>query len=452
MIAQSFRRRHIAICIAFGPEVRAFIHSGFARRLAERYDVTVLAYRPDSAALTGLDEVKVVPMPRVSEPYGLAAYRSWSNCAQSEMLRRQGGGVWAHWLRSEPASRKARVLRAVPGGLRVLTPAVRRLERQLGRQFGTQPVWQQLFTELGIDAVIAGSGFHPRILPALQTATNRGLVTILAFNSWKDIYSAPNFAVVPSRVVVWSQRAANDLLAMNPHVSSHRVVVIDSLHLEPFVRPGTIPDRQEFCARVGLDPARPFLCYTAAAPTAVRHEERILAFLLSATRNGRIPARPQVLVRLNPMDNGRRFAALAGEFVIQKPAWEWDGTADWCCALPADIPQWVATAYHAALNISIASTVTLEFKTLGRPVVNVCFDLPAPLPAATSNRRFWEAAFYAEIRERGDAVPAFSPDELVRAVTQQLTATPTGHNGDQPVPLVSPVDKLLAVVAEVLPV
>jgi hypothetical protein len=308
---------------------------------------------------------------------------------------------------------------------------------------GTNPVWRQLFTEHRIDCLIASCFASTPALPGLQTAANLGLKTIVATNSWKDVYTTTDVAIVPTRLIVWSQRAADDLLTMNPHVTPDRVVVAESLHLEPFLRPPSVVNRRELCQQLGLDPERPYICYTAAAPAAVLNEEQIVQFIRDAIRRGDIPGQPQLLVRLNPMEDGSRYRNMK-DLIIQKPDWEWDKAADWCCALPADVPLWVATAQHAALNVSIPSTVTREFSAAGRPVANVCFDLPEPLPSTQSNRRFWDGDFYAEIRSSGAALPAFSSPELVAQITKAMNAAIKRRQ--QP----SPVDEVLAVVEEAL--
>jgi len=71
-------------------------------------------------------------------------------------------------------------------------------------------------------------------------------------------------------------------------------------------------------------------------------------------------------------------------------------------------------------NVSIPSTVTLEFAAMNRPVVNVCFDLPEAVPLESSNRRFWMADFYRDVREKGLAVPAFSPSEMITQLKRIL--------------------------------
>src|SRR4029077_3742029 len=153
--------------------------------------------------------------------------------------------------------------------------------------------------------------------------------------------------------------------------------------------------------KAGIDPSRPYISYTAAAPAAVEHEELVVEALAKAICDGVLPRYPQILLRLNPMEDGSRFAGLAAKYpfvVIQKPMWEWDPANDWNCPLAEDSEMWVGTVLHAALNVSIPSTVTLEFAGPEKPVVNVCFDLPQPLSAERSCRRFWDAPFYTEAK------------------------------------------------------
>jgi hypothetical protein len=204
---------------------------------------------------------------------------------------------------------------------------------------------------------------------------------------------------------------------------------------------------------LGLDSSRPFLCYTAAAPAAVLNEDEIVACILEAVKTGVISGNPQVLLRLNPMEDGSRFNEIRSRYpnlVVQKPEWEWEPNKDWCCALENDVALWVAIVQNSALNVSISSTVTLEYAALGRPVVNVCFDLPDLLPPDKSNRRFWDAAFYGEIRDRNLAVPAFSREELFRHIEHALQSKRHVSSDTRPAAKSSPVQKILEVVAEVV--
>lgn len=318
---------------------------------------------------------------------------------------------------------------------------------------GAPREWTRLLRALDIDCLVASSYASERTLPALQAAASLGIKTVIVANSWKDVYSKPRVPVMPDRLAVWGESVMEDLAAANPYLRSDTLAVAGSLHLERFLHARQVVGREEFCAKVGLDPGRPFVCYTAAAPAAVRNEGHILECLLEAAASGELPGRPQLLLRTNPMEDGSRFQDLAARYrdlIIQRPSWEWDAERDWNCALPEDTDLWVATAFHAALNVSISSTVTLEFAALGRPVVNVCFDLPAPLSAELSNRRFWDAEFYREVRQSGYAQAAFTREDLLRLVAEALRSGKPGADPRALIPHREPVEAVASLVEQVL--
>jgi hypothetical protein len=207
-------------------------------------------------------------------------------------------------------------------------------------------------------------------------------------------------------------------------------------------------NRAEFGRKAGIDPARPFISYTAASPAAVEHEELVVEALAKA-----LGCETQILLRLNPMEDGSRFAALPAKYpfvVIQKPMWEWDPANDWNCPLAEDSEMWVATAFHAGLNVSVPSTVTMEFASLQKTVVNVCFDLPQPLPTERSCRRFWDAPFYAEARRSLGVEGAFSVDDLVSRVSKALKKVESGELIVESHGQTSPVANALRLIEDVL--
>jgi len=420
-------RRHVAFLIAFGPEVRAFLYSGLIPRVAAKHLVSVITAHPGSGAFLSLERIPLIVMPEGGEANMLQRVRYWSEVLHEEWLRSRGRQRWRHYL--PPPGRAgggagrfrplARVLARIPGVPRLAHWA----ENRYALGAGTHWEWKRLYQQGRIDCLVTSSYASARTLPAIQTAINLGVRTVILPNSWKDVYAKPYVPATPDRIGVWSQSVASDLIAANPHMPKERIAVCGSLHLAALADHSAVMDRDEFCRKFGLDAARPIICYTAAAPAAVRNEERIVEALLEAIENGTIPHSPQLLLRLNPMEDGARFRGLGQRYRtlrVQKPLWEWSERQDWCCALPEDTELWRATVYHSAVNVSIASTVTLEFAALGRPVINICFDLPEDQPASSSNKRFWDAEFYREVREAGAAAPAFSFPELVARIAEAL--------------------------------
>src|SRR4051812_12493185 len=61
--SQIMSRKRIAFLVAYGPEVRAFIHSGFVKAVAENHDVSIIARVRKPSAFDGLNGIPVVEMP-----------------------------------------------------------------------------------------------------------------------------------------------------------------------------------------------------------------------------------------------------------------------------------------------------------------------------------------------------------------------------------------------------
>jgi hypothetical protein len=120
------------------------------------------------------------------------------------------------------------------------------------------------------------------------------------------------------------------------------------------------------------------------------------------------------------MDDFDAFAALGScaDAALLKPRWEWEPSSDWCCPLEEDALLWASAIGHAALNVSAASTVTLEFAAFGRPVINPVFVAKA--------KELYDSSFYGEARRHGWAQPAWTLSELEDLVLQGL-AEPAKH-------------------------
>jgi hypothetical protein len=448
------RRKRIAFLVAYGPEVRAFIHSGFVKAVAENHDVSIIARVRKPSAFGGLNGIPVVEMPLAHETSSVQRLRSSARQSKIAWLEARGRTKWQHYLpgKSTGKSLVSRLFgRAFGTSCGARTAGA--LERLAGRYLGSCAGWKKCLENPPVDCLITSGFSAPITAPALQTARNLGIKTLILTNSWKDVYVCPHIPVPPTRLVVWNELAREDLLSANPNLDAQTLCVGAPLQLDNFLHARKVMIRDEFCRKVGLEPSRPFISYTAASPSAVEHEELVVEALAKAICDGGLPRHTQILLRLNPMEDGSRFASLPAKYpfvVLQKPMWEWDPAADWNCPLAEDSEMWLATAFHAALNVSIPSTVTLEFAGLQKPVVNVCFDLPQSLAAERSCRRFWDAPFYGEARRSPSVEGAFSVDELVSRVSKALKKVEIGDRRVESNGQTSPVANALRVIEDVL--
>jgi hypothetical protein len=416
--------------ILFGPEVRSFLYSGLAEGLARHGRVSVIAANPASAAFSTFGpfatsgEGQVHPAPRTVPSYPLERFRRWKRrlhkawLTTQRQVRRPHGGPRPGEDTFDPGADPSET--NCPRWLR----AAHRMQRSMACLSGPGKTWARLYDQLRLDCLIAADYASPGAVTALLAAARKNVTTVVLTNSWKDVYVHPYIDVLPDWIGVAGQVEADQLRRTNPHLDARRIGVTGSLHLERFLRPGAITGRAEFCRRAGLDPARPFVCYTAAAPRAVSDEESIVRMLLEATEHHAV--RPQILLRLNPREDGERFRHLQVRFAhcfVQKPRWEWDPQNDWNAPLPEDLDTWVATVHHSAFNVSVPSTVTLEFTAMGRLTLNVCFGADGRSRAAL-NARYWDAPFYRQIRRSPLVAGAFSVGEF-----RELLACRLGERG-----------------------
>jgi hypothetical protein len=416
-------RPHVGLLMLFGPEVRAFLYSGLAERLGRHARVSILTANPASEVFSTFRHGEVHAAPREAPSRPLKRFRGWNRHLHDAWLATQGQARWRHEsspplaVSSIPTTSVAQTPKRFPRWLRT----AHLMEYSLARHSGDGQSWERLLERLGLDCLIAADYASHSAAMALLAAARQNVATVVLANSRKDVYAHPYVDVPPDWIGVAGQPEADHLRRMSPHVRPDRIAVVGSLHLDPFLRPAEILSRDEFCRRAGLDASRPFLCYTAASPRAVTAEESIVRALLEAVEQH--PARPQVLLRLNPREPGDRFGAVQARFsqcVVQKPRWEWDPTNDWNAPLPEDLDTWVAAVHHAAFNVSIPSTVTLEFAAMGRLTLNVCFDAD-PQPPHASNARYWDAPFYRQIRRSPLVAGAFCGEEFRELLACRLS-------------------------------
>jgi hypothetical protein len=283
-------------------------------------------------------------------------------------------------------------------------------ERFAASVVGGTRAWKKALLDAGVDAVICASHNSARTLPALQTAANMGLPTIVFENSWKDAHRRAYAPAAPTAAGFATEAARKAYVEANGRPAEFEVC--GSLHLSALARAGLM-ERSEFCRWLGLDPARPIVCYSTARAGAIEQEPGWVQGL--RRRFEQIEgSRPQLLVRTNPMDEFDAFAGLGprNDIAFLKPNWEWIPSSDWCCPLEEDALLWASAIHHAALNVSVASTVTLEFAAFGRPVINPVFEAKA--------KELFNSDFYDEARRNGWAQPAATLAELEDLILYRL--------------------------------
>ena len=135
----------------------------------------------------------------------------------------------------------------------------------------------------------------------VKSAHRVGVPVVFAPFSWDNLTNRGLIRVEPDRVIVWNEiqkREATDLRG----VSAERVIVAGAPRFDAFfaMRPSTT--REEFCARIGLNPAAPVLLYLCSSEfVAPREVEFVTRWMSHLRQSSETEVRTSgVLVRPHP--------------------------------------------------------------------------------------------------------------------------------------------------------
>lgn len=263
----------------------------------------------------------------------------------------------AAWLADLPG------IRSAPGS-RMLDRLLRALQRlvpvsgEVARQLADEQPDVVLVTPL--------IGFRSRQVAAVRAARAAGVPSLLLVHSWDNLTNKGVLHEIPDRVVVWNEAQREESVRLHD-VPAHRVAVTGAQSYDHWFEWCAVSDRDGFCTRVGLDPARPFVLYVCSssfiAPDETSFVERWLAQLRANSDLKDIG----VLVRPHPQHRDQwRDHALAGQ--EQVSLWP---PADAERSGRSSQEDYYDSIHHAAAVVGINTSALIESAIQCRPVLSV---------------------------------------------------------------------------------
>lgn len=266
--------------------------------------------------------------------------------------------------------------------------------------------------------------------PPMRVARSLGIATACWINSWDNPTSKGALPITYDAYFLWSSRMREDLNRYYPETRDRPCTAVGVPHFDRYAdvtgdRVTGEGDRQAYCRRVGLDPARPILLYAACTPFLAPDEHLVVERLADDIDRGRLPGRPQLVVRLHPADPGARFAALSKrvDVTVDVPGAARDGRPagiDGFLPDDADSRHAIESVVHADAVINIASTISLEAVLADRPTINVAYDLAPGAPNARRIREYYRYEHYRPVTESGAVSIADGPERLVEAIAESI--------------------------------
>jgi hypothetical protein len=370
----------IVLVVPDGVGIRNFLYTRFLDLLATEAEVVAWHVLPEHVLATQEGRaVRFEPLPYVREGLGARVFRQAKIYSQ------------LHWRYEEDAAEVMLRFRRPSGG--TLARTVGHAAHLLGRLVPTPD--GAAWLDRSHAAAASGNGdlapfeaflrrerpaaifcTHQRAsraVPALLAARRLGIPTATFIYSWDNLPKG-RMAVHADHFLVWSDAMKSELLLYYPEMAPERVHVVGTPQFEPHLDPSLAVSREAFLRGLGLDPARPVVCFSGDDEMTSPFDPAYLADLAS------IPDPPQILFRRAPTDVSGRYAEVLARFpeiAVCDPAWR-AGDGDWTqvAPLPGDLGLLANVARHCDAVVNLGSTMGLDFALFDKPAVYVAYNPP----------------------------------------------------------------------------
>jgi hypothetical protein len=429
---------HIVAILPRGEAIRNFAYRGALEEASKVSNVTILSVKPNEAIWTELGK-------RFGEVHELLEF---PNNYPVRILRELLDICHGRWLWSAAARERWRLrdLEAVTvsqkikrwgkkaaiwplanrGGLDLLSS----FERVASRRFKTTNHYLDFFGSLKPSLVFNASHVHSaNAIQAVQAAQWLGVPTATFIFSWDNLTSQGRVIPPYDYYLVWNEAIKKQLLEIYKFLRPEQVFVTGTPQFDPHFHAASYWTREEFCQRVGTDPARPIVMYATGMPNHMPGEDEIVEGIADLLKGLNQFGPPQLLVRVYAKDRSGRFEPLKHRRPdILFPAVPWE--PNWLTPLPEDLPLWTNTLRHSALGINVASTASLELCMFDKPVINVGYNPPSVPTSQLEYLRYYNFDHYRPVVESGAVSVARSPSEMLQLIRQALES-PAGETSSR---------------------
>lgn len=295
----------------------------------------------------------------------------------------------------------------------------------------------QLFEKYNPDLVIAASlgNLGGCDFFVLREAKKRKIATLVTILSWDNTTSKGMGAVIPDRVITWTDIMKEELI--NYHDYSPDIIRVGGIaHFDVYYNPEELYSKQIILKKYKLDGAKKIILFATKSPSSYPWNARLIEDLALAIMNKKIEHPAQILVRVHPlhfvMKRGeKRNAAYVTEYeelAKKYPIVHLDMPIILSDSLTMDMPKEeqvkiASLITHSDLMLSIFSTINIEAAIADVPIVNAAFEGEVERKCSLRHDIEIDKNHIHTIRvlKTGAMSVAYSFDDLVKFINSYLS-------------------------------
>ncbi|QQG45468.1 MAG: CDP-glycerol glycerophosphotransferase family protein [Candidatus Sungiibacteriota bacterium] len=256
-------------------------------------------------------------------------------------------------------------------------------------------------------------------VPILREARRRMVQTIGITRGWDNFTNSGVMRVVPDILLVHS-RFAGKTAQKYQFIPDQRTIRVGFPRNDWFLRKDLIDSRQDFLARLGIDPKKRVIFFGAMEYFWFPRDGEIARIFNNLVESGKLPQDLIMLFRPYPGSTGSMERIEGLRYVVPDISSFTKSAADVWEMREKETAHLMNSIFHSEMVVTVASTLGIDGIVLDKPAISVGFEA-GPAPYWFSAGRFLDHwSHWQALLETGGFRRADTAEEFANAIRSYL--------------------------------
>ena len=260
--------------------------------------------------------------------------------------------------------------------------------------------------------------------PIARMGKRFGIPQITYVLSFDNLTTNGLFPVTYNKWLVWNDINKAEILNQYPNIRDKDIVICGPLQFDFYHnRDKYLNDKGKFSKDLNLDISRPILLFGAGPQLIADEEPHIAAQIAESIRKKEILNEPQLLIRLHPDDNLKRWESIKSKYPEIEFSIPWkiiEPKKHLAIPTDGDISLLVNSIAYSNIVINTSSSMALDAAYFDVPIICLAYDDRPGRQFDRICRLLYEREHYIPIAKSGAIKLVFSKQELVNSINLYL--------------------------------
>lgn len=412
----SSENRHFAFFVYLGIEYRNFFQSGLLEELGTRAKVSLMTYKKIDVILSELKDREVSTIflnPFTFKTRKRNKIESWFLEIRRTILKQRGNFLFRMIDDTKPLKLKHRI------GANSLFYFIFEMIswRHNKRDYFDKEIANSILDNNVTDIVIQSYFSAENMLVAI-TGKALGCKVWVVNWGWKDFYFHEYIPFEVDGFFTWSNDSKLKYLKYNKRLNPNSVFSIGNLSFDQMFNYSPARELEYYEKKYNFPNDRIIVLYTMVNPIFCEREDLVVELIYNELKCTFGFQNLIFLVKPNPMDDRNKENFDLNNFsdiVYLDNLWHYDKANDFNLITEEGQTEWMDLLYYSKLNMSVASTVTVEALIMKKPIINILFGENGEIEKEFE--RFFNAPFYEVCHARPDVIACRSVMDVSSAIS-----------------------------------